>query len=575
MRTIWKLLRLLWSASRWQLVYAVALSSLLSLAEGVSIAMVFPLIVLLGDGTGSPQAAGPHTRRLFELLSATHLPRTAWLPVLLIVVMLSVGMLTQFNSLLSNLSFNVVVPLRAKLAADIFEAALGADWTFLTRRRSSELTHLLTGEVSRVQVMSSSVVALLANGMVGALMLGLAFYLAPWLTLLLLASLGLILPWQRRLSRAIYASGGEISDRSRKVFDSSVERLQNLKVVKAFGAQDAELRLFRSRYDAVLDELMENQWRATSSSRSFQLGSLAVLCGLVLLGMYGMHLSGATVLIFLVAMMRATPRMNVLQAKVNEIAAEAPAFEEIERFIADCAENAEARFDDGMEKAPALKQAITLERVSFAYIAGGARVLDDLTIALLKGRVTAIAGLSGAGKSTVADMVMGLLLPDEGTVNVDGVAITRDNARAWRRRIGYVSQDTLLFHDSIRANLLWAKPGATEEDLVEALEAASAEFVFGLARGLETPVGDRGMMLSHGQRQRIALARALLLKPELLILDEATNSLDLQNEETILRTVRRAGCDLTTLLISHRPSALQIADQVYVLAGGKLETEGR
>ena len=570
MRTIWKLLRLLWSASRWQLVYAVVLSSLLSLAEGVSIAMVFPLIVLLGDGVGSPQVAGPRTRRLFELLAATHLPRSAWLPVLLIAVMLTVGMLTQFNSLLSNLSFNVVVPLRSKLAAEIFQAALGADWTFLTRRRSSELTHLLTGEVARVQVMSSSVVALLANGMVGALMLGLAFYLAPWLALLLLASFGLILPWQRRLSRAIYDSGGEISDRSRKVFDSSVERLQNLKVVKAFGAQEAELRLFRSRYNAVLDELMENQARATSSSRGFQLGSLAVLCGLVLTGMYGMHLTGATMLIFLVAMMRATPRLNVLQAKVNEIAAEAPAFEEIERFIAECAEHAEAG-DAGLE-APVLARSIRLEQVSFAYTAGGTRVLDDITIELPKGRVTAIAGLSGAGKSTLADMVMGLLIPDSGIVSVDGVAINRANARAWRRRIGYVSQDTLLFHDSIRANLLWAKPAATEDELSEALEAASAQFVFALPRRLETPVGDRGMMLSHGQRQRIALARALLLKPELLILDEATNSLDLQNEEAILRTVQRAGGRLTTLLISHRPSALQIADQVYVLSGGKLET---
>ena len=153
---------------------------------------------------------------------------------------------------------------------------------------------------------------------------------------------------------------------------------------------------------------------------------------------------------------------------------------------------------------------------------------------------------------------------------MDGVAITRANARAWRTRIGYVSQDTLLFHDSIRANLLWAKPAATEEELAAALKAASAEFIFTLDQGLETTVGDRGLMLSHGQRQRIALARALLLKPELLILDEATNSLDLPNEEMILKTVAATGGGLTVLLISHRPSAMGIAQRIYRLEDGQL-----
>ena len=405
MRTIWKLLRLLWSASRWQLVYAVALSALLSLAEGVSIAMVFPLIVLLGDGSGSTQAAGPHTRKLFEVLAATHLPRSAWLPVLLIVVLVSVGMLTQLNSLLSNLSLAVVIPLRARLAADVFRAALSADWTYLTRRRSSELTHLLTGEVSRVQMMSSALVALLAHAMVAGLMLGLAFYLAPWLTLLLLASFGLMLPWQRRSSRAIYESGAKLSVRLNAVFDSSVERLQNLKVVKAFGAQDAELQLFRSRNESALAELVENQWRTTASSRSFQFGSLALLCGLILVGMYGMHLAGATVLIFLAAMTRATPRLSAIQIKVNDVISETPAFEEIERFIAQCAEHAETH--DDHSPAPQFAHEIRLNQVNFAYVAGGTRVLDEVSLILPKGTITAVAGLSGAGKSTIADLVMG------------------------------------------------------------------------------------------------------------------------------------------------------------------------
>ena len=563
MRTIWRLLRLLWGSARWQLVAAVGLSTLLSLAEGVSLAMVFPLIALLGSGASA--AAGPRTQALFRLLAASHLPRSAWLATLLIVVMISVGMLTQLNSMLASLSFNVVIPLRAKLAAQIYKAALDADWILLTRRRSSDLAHLLNSEVTRVQVMASALLSLLANGMVGALMLGVAFYLAPLLTLLVLAGFGLLLPWQRKATRAIYRSGMEVSSRGRYIFDSSVERLQQLKVVKAFGAQDAELALFRGRYEAAMRELVENNWRGAAASRHFQLGSLALLCGLILLGLDGLHMTGATMLIFLFALVRATPRLNTVQTKANELVADLPALTGIDTFLRECAENSEV--DGGETEGLSLEREVRLTGVRFAYAAGGAMVLDGVDLRLEIGKITAVGGLSGAGKSTVADLVMGLLVPVAGTIAVDGLELTRNNARAWRRKVGYVSQDTLLFHDSVRANLLWAKPGAGDADIAEAIEAASAGFCYELAQGLETPVGDRGMMLSHGQRQRIALARAFLLKPELLILDEATNSLDLENEENILRTVRENG--ITTMLISHRPSAMSAADTVYVLEDGR------
>ncbi len=562
-----KLLRWMWSVARWQLVYAVGLSVLLSLAEGVSLAVVFPLIALLGDSPAHAEAAaGPRTRMLLRVLAATHIPSSAWLATLLLAALLSVGMLTQLNSLLSSLTFNIVLPLRGNVAGKIYEAILHADWTYLTRRRSSDLSHLLTSEVTRVQVLAAALLSLLANGMVAVLMLGFAFYLAPLLTLLVLAGFGLLLPWQRKATREIHQSGLEVSLRSRSVFESSVERLQNLKVVKVFGSQDAELRLFRGRYQGVIHELVENQWRSTASSRQFQVGSLALLCGLILCGLYWLHMAGATMLIFLFAFMRATPRLNTVQAKVNEVVADLPAYAGIQAFLAECAAHGEA--EDGDAAPPTLKRDLTLTDVRFAY--GAAVVLEGVSLRLVPGEITAIAGLSGAGKSTIADLIMGLLLPQEGQITADGVAITATNARAWRRRVGYVSQDTLLFHDSVRANLLWAKPSATDAELQEALAAASAEFVYQLPQSIESSVGDRGMLLSHGQRQRIALARAFLLHPELLILDEATNSLDLDNEEKILRTVQGNRHGATTLLISHRPSAVEAADRVYVLENGRV-----
>ena len=590
MRSLRTFVGLLWRSARWQLVTAVALATLLSLTEGVSLVMVFPLIALLGDPSRTA-VAGPRTQMLFHLLEVTHLPRSAWLGAILVVVILSVGLLAQLNGMLSTLTIDIILPVRKRLAGQIYEAILHADWTFLTRRRSSDLTHYLTTEMARVGTLAGSLIALMSNGMVGLLMLALACYYAPLLTVLLLVCFGLLLPWQKRSGKAIYNAGRETSNRMGKVFESSMERLQNLKVVKAYGAQDAELALFTRRYGDLIKELVANEWRSVAASRRFQMVSLVLLCGLILLGLNTLHLAPAAMLVFLFAFVRATPRLNAVQTKVNEILTDLPAFTRIEDFLRECAENSEV--EPGLkplvggvgnggaeappshrqgEEQPTMERALRLREVRFAYAADSPVVLDGLSLEFETGKITAVAGLSGAGKSTVADLVMGLLLANAGSVEADGVAITRENARAWRRRIGYVSQDTLLFHDSIRANLLWAKPGATEQELAVAIDAASADFVYGLAQGIETVVGDRGMMLSHGQRQRIALARALLLKPSVLILDEATNSLDLENEESILRVVKRLG--VTTILISHRPSAVSVADRVFVLEKGRVKASG-
>jgi ATP-binding cassette subfamily C protein len=191
------------------------------------------------------------------------------------------------------------------------------------------------------------------------------------------------------------------------------------------------------------------------------------------------------------------------------------------------------------------------------------------------GEVVALVGPSGAGKSTIADLMTGLLAPDSGRITVDGVALDETRARAWREQIGYVSQDTYLFHDSVRANLLWARPGASEAEVRQALAMAAAEqFVDALPAGLDTVIGDRGATISHCERQRIALARALLRRPRLLILDEATNSLDTHNEQRILEAIEQLRGDPTIVTIAHRIAAVRRADRIYVTEGGTIVESG-
>jgi ATP-binding cassette subfamily C protein len=230
-----------------------------------------------------------------------------------------------------------------------------------------------------------------------------------------------------------------------------------------------------------------------------------------------------------------------------------------------------------------LEREFRLEDVWFSYETPGSHrgpgfVLRDIDLPIEAGVLTAVVGPSGAGKSTIADLVNGLLLPMRGRLLLDDRELAASELRQWRRQVGYVGQETVLFHQSVRDNLLWAKPEATGDDLREALLQASAGFVYELPGGVQTVVGDRGILLSSGQRQRISLARALLRKPTLLILDEATNALDVENEARILDAIREVMRSsrqadrgaLTVLMIAHRPSAVRRADRIFELEDGRV-----
>ena len=189
--------------------------------------------------------------------------------------------------------------------------------------------------------------------------------------------------------------------------------------------------------------------------------------------------------------------------------------------------------------------------------------------------MTALVGESGSGKSTITDLVLGLQIPDDGMVLIDKLSLNNYKQNSFRQRIGYVPQDPMLFHCSVRDNLLWSQENATENELWEALKLANADqFVLDLPEGLDTLVGDRGVRLSGGQRQRIALARALIRKPELLILDEATSALDSDSEKLIQASIENVAKETTILIIAHRLSTIAKADKVYVLSKGEIIEEG-
>jgi ATP-binding cassette subfamily B protein len=219
---------------------------------------------------------------------------------------------------------------------------------------------------------------------------------------------------------------------------------------------------------------------------------------------------------------------------------------------------------------------ITFEGVSFAYpVRPDVRVLDDIDLVLEPGTVTALVGPSGAGKSTVAALMLRLYDPGDGAVLLDGRNLRELDARWLRTRIGTVAQEPVLFSTSIAANIRYGRPDATDDEVEAAARAAHAhDFIVDLPDGYGTEVGERGVRLSGGQKQRVAIARALLKDPPILILDEATSSLDAESESLVQDALERLMTDRTSLVIAHRLSTVKNADRVAVLEGGRVVESG-
>ena len=214
-----------------------------------------------------------------------------------------------------------------------------------------------------------------------------------------------------------------------------------------------------------------------------------------------------------------------------------------------------------------LEQSIQLHAVTFSY--DQHQVLTNVNLEIPAGRLTTLIGPSGSGKTTVVDLVIGLIRPQSGSVRVDGIPLTELDLKAWRHMIGYVPQETLLLHDSILHNVTLDDPELSEQDAVQALQAAGAwEFISRIPAGIHSTVGERGTKLSGGQRQRIMIARALVHKPRLLILDEATSALDPENAAAIGKTMEDLRGHLTILAISHQTAMVETADRVYRLHDG-------
>ena len=582
-----------------------------SLTEGVGLALLLPLLSAAGMNFSGASVASRLSGASQRLLAGAGVPHGLWLPAVLGVFLATGALRSMLRRAQTMMNFTTTTRAHLALSRRVYESVVRAQWGFLVRQRAGRLTHLLTGELRKVEDAISLLLSLINLGCLTLLYLAIALKLSAAMTGLVLAMGGALMLLERRSLARMRASGEDFSQSVGEVYAATGERLGNLKSVKTTDAEERDVRQFAELCGEMARHAVGAAKQQAAASFRFEVGTLAALGAVIFLALGVLHVQAATMLMLLAVFTRLMPQLASLQSEAHQLAGVLPSFDHVLAIEAECAAHAEAQAIEAGEGEPAatgrpsLERELRLEEVWFAYQTSDSLrgtesdshgteapskepefVLRGIDLGIEAGLLTAVVGPSGAGKSTIADLVNGLLPPARGRLLLDGRALTQAELRQWRRRVGYVGQETALFHQSVRENLLWAKPDASEDELREALVQASAGFVYELPGGLETVAGDRGVLLSSGERQRISLARALLRKPTLLILDEATNALDVENEARILDAIREAiqsskqmmkqnarqegrGA-LTVLMIAHRPSAVRRADRIFELEDGRI-----
>jgi ATP-binding cassette, subfamily C, bacterial len=557
--------------ARWHLLGVLVLTVLYSLTEGIGFALLLPTLQAAGLNLGGQAEAGRYAAMVSGAFLAIGLQPS--LILLLGIFVMLVGARTLLGQIQNVSRYALQQDVEHRLRRRLYHAIAEANWLFVCRNRASDFSHALTSEVDRVGTATNVILQLAGDVVIGLLYLAIAFALSGRMTTLVLLSGGMLAFAFRGRTKVIEDTGEEVSAATKSLYAAAIEHLQSLKAAKTYGAEARNFSIFSSLSADVAQANVDGMRQQAIAATLFELGSVVILAAVLVVSIRVLAVPAASILILLLLFARVMPRIMTGQSSYRAFVNSLPSFANLLDIQAHCADAAEpARHP---HERLSLTRELVADNVSLIYSQGRAPAVCRLSLVVPAGKIVALVGTSGAGKSTIADILMGLIAPDSGALRLDGRVLGPQSVRGWRDQIGYVAADTFLFHDTIRANLQWARPDAREDEMFAALrQAAADDFVAGLRDGLDTIVGDRGILISQGERQRLALARAFLRNPSLLILDEATNSLDSENEARVLDAIERRRGDLTVVLIAHRLSTVRWADLIYVVEGGTVVESG-
>jgi ATP-binding cassette subfamily C protein len=552
----------------WRFPALIALMSLVGLTEGTSIALFLPLLGTIGLGSGANQgAATAALEKGLAFIGATD-------PVEVLVVIIAVALVqTVLFITLYWWTARLARRYQSQRQSELFRAFMRARWSFITEKKSGELTNVIVTESERLGTAFTIALSLISTFVVMAIYLCLSLLIAWPVTLSLIAFALVGGVAMSRLYRTSYAAGQAVAPLNAELQSLLGEQFTGVKIVKATGSED--------RAAARVDPLVRQIERANALFTFLPALVRGVLEFLALIGLSAMFVLGnkvmgvalGNVLVVLALFARLFPRMTTLQANLHYLNGYVHSIDAINQLQS--AAEAEAERQDDSTETLQIKLPSSLAVQGLDVTLGQRKILDHIDLTLPIPGMTAVVGGSGAGKSTLGHAIVSLVEASAGSIQLGSHDLASAPLRAWRRAIGYVPQETILFHTTVRENVTLADPTASDDEVRIAVQRAHAQaFIEALPQGYDTVVGDQGVKLSGGQRQRLGLARALLTNPILLVLDEAMSALDAESERELLNTLEELRKQMGILIIAHRLAAVRTADSIFVLDAGKIVETG-
>jgi ATP-binding cassette subfamily B protein/subfamily B ATP-binding cassette protein MsbA len=556
----------------WPLLLFTLLTNFLgAILEGSTIGLIYVAVSVLSGGSQGQRIP----QSLEHLLLISRLPKE-----LLFFLLIGSAVVLQILLALSNYGNKVTTAYlsaraQPQVTGRIFEQIMTLSFPCASNYKIGDLVMFANDAAfavdNQIQSFNNLIVSLTFNIVYAGVLISLSPVLALVAVLLALT----ILLIQRRLLPKLTQVAHQLNSAQIDLGKQMTENIQALRLLHTFGTQQ------RATENVIL-LLKEVESQLQKRARIFYLPepildvlpilTLAILAALS----YGMSNSPEVILpmlvTFLLALQRLAIRLRVLVGAFTQLIDNSARIHRL-NFILDPTDK---QFSiTGGEKFENLQTDISFEDVTLSYMDDESSVLHGLNFAILRNQVTALVGQSGAGKSSIIDLLIGLYQTTSGHIKINGKSLHQYSQESWREHIGVVSQDTFIFNSSILDNLRYGKPDASYEAVVSAAKAAqSHQFILDLPDGYETIVGERGYRLSGGQRQRIALARAILKQPEILILDEATSALDSESERLIQQALGRFQHNRTVIVVAHRLSTIMDADQILVFERGRLVEKG-
>ncbi len=563
-------LKMMWRFSRSRSLLFAGLLVLSSVTQSIGLVLLVPLLAALQK---SPTETSGVVGMIVDALSFVGIPIT------LIGLLSTFLALNIFRALINYSQTIVSERFRLELLDDLrtksFNAMLEARWEWLTTQKKSDMSNLLVTEIGRLGSALMFSVRFIVSAFSIAAYIIVAFSLSFPLTLAAMVLGGGLFFAMRRQHKLAHDQGKLLSIANRQVQQTVEEGLAGIKLIKILRSENRQSQLMLEIRSLLRKRSLQFTHLNAAMTFIFQILVALFMVTLLYIGVTTFDLTLPTLLILVLIFSRLSPQIREVQTQINNILHSDSVLSNYTNLMRDAGAAREETLSQNLGDKIQFNKSIKLSGVSFSYRTRGIPSLRDIDIEIPSRQTTAIMGTSGSGKSTLADLIMGLLTPDAGTIEIDGVLLDKKNRLNWRKSIAYMPQDVFLFHDTIRNNLLWADENATDEDLEKALKFASADFVFNLPEQLDTVVGDAGQRLSGGEKQRIALARAMIQKPELIILDEATSALDIENEARIRDTIDKLHDAITVIVIGHRLPTLENSDQLIILEDGRVKKAGK